>query len=232
MIGEPVGAAVHWSAPGHERWHPAPGFYYQPGGGPLFDMGPYYLTSLVTCSGPVARVSGVREPLVPRARRSRPARAPAPCPGRRRHARHRAARARESGVLVDGHHELRGVGHAGAAVRGLRRRARSPCPTRTCSRTPVSVVHRRHRASGTRCRNRAGYRNAGRGFGLADMAAAIAAGHRTAHPASSPSTFSRSWSRSSPPRPPARSWSCRVRSPGWRPCRCPTRRETQQEFRP
>ncbi|MET0715602.1 MAG: Gfo/Idh/MocA family oxidoreductase [Mycetocola sp.] len=57
-IGEPVAAAVHWSAAGHERWHPAPQFYYQPGGGPLFDMGPYYLTSLVTLFGPVLRVSG------------------------------------------------------------------------------------------------------------------------------------------------------------------------------
>ncbi|WP_025158822.1 Gfo/Idh/MocA family protein [Leifsonia aquatica] len=58
-IGAPVGAAVSWSAPGHELWHPAPAFYYQPGGGPLFDMGPYYLTSLVTFFGPVVRVSGV-----------------------------------------------------------------------------------------------------------------------------------------------------------------------------
>jgi predicted dehydrogenase len=57
-IGEPVAAAVHWSSPGHERWHPAPQFYYQPGGGPLFDMAPYYLTSLVTLLGPVVRVSG------------------------------------------------------------------------------------------------------------------------------------------------------------------------------
>ena len=57
-IGTPVGASVHWTAPGHELWHPAPAFYYQPGGGPLFDMGPYYLTSLVTFFGPVLRVSG------------------------------------------------------------------------------------------------------------------------------------------------------------------------------
>jgi predicted dehydrogenase len=57
-IGTPVGAAVAWSAPGHELWHPSPAFYYQPGGGPLFDMGPYYLTSLVTFFGPVLRVSG------------------------------------------------------------------------------------------------------------------------------------------------------------------------------
>ena len=57
-IGTPVAASVTWTAPGHELWHPAPAFYYQPGGGPLFDMGPYYLTSLVTFFGPVVRVSG------------------------------------------------------------------------------------------------------------------------------------------------------------------------------
>jgi predicted dehydrogenase len=57
-VGTPVAAAVAWSAPGHELWHPAPAFFYQPGAGPLFDMGPYYLTSLVTFFGPVVRVSG------------------------------------------------------------------------------------------------------------------------------------------------------------------------------
>jgi predicted dehydrogenase len=57
-IGDAVGASAFWSAPGHERWHPAPHFYYQPGGGPLFDMGPYYLTALVTLLGPVVSVSG------------------------------------------------------------------------------------------------------------------------------------------------------------------------------
>lgn len=57
-IGAPVAASVHWSSAGHELWHPAPGFYYQPGGGPLFDMGSYYLTSLVTLFGAVTRVCG------------------------------------------------------------------------------------------------------------------------------------------------------------------------------
>src|SRR6185437_14314667 len=57
-IGRPIAAAIHWSAPGHELWHPAPAFYYQPGGGPLLDMGPYYLTSIVTLFGPIVRVSG------------------------------------------------------------------------------------------------------------------------------------------------------------------------------
>ena len=58
-IGDPVAAMCQWTAPGHERWHPNPAFYYQPGGGPLLDMGPYYLTALVTLLGPIARVSGV-----------------------------------------------------------------------------------------------------------------------------------------------------------------------------
>jgi predicted dehydrogenase len=57
-IGAPIAASVFWSAPGHERWHHAPAFYYQPGGGPLLDMGPYYLTALVHLFGPVVRVFG------------------------------------------------------------------------------------------------------------------------------------------------------------------------------
>lgn len=58
LIGRPVAASATWVAPGHEHWHPAPDFYYAPGGGPLLDMGPYYLTSLVHLLGPVAAVSG------------------------------------------------------------------------------------------------------------------------------------------------------------------------------
>jgi predicted dehydrogenase len=58
-IGTPVAATAFMVTPGHERWHPAPEFYYQPGGGPLFDMGPYYLTALVTLLGPVRRVAGM-----------------------------------------------------------------------------------------------------------------------------------------------------------------------------
>jgi predicted dehydrogenase len=58
-IGVPVAATAFMVTAGHERWHPAPEFYYQPGGGPLFDMGPYYLTALVTLLGPVRRVVGM-----------------------------------------------------------------------------------------------------------------------------------------------------------------------------
>ncbi|WP_423917159.1 Gfo/Idh/MocA family protein [Frigoribacterium sp. 2-23] len=58
LIGVPVSATASWSAPGHERWHPNPDFYYQSGGGPLLDMGPYYVTSLVHLLGPVVSVQG------------------------------------------------------------------------------------------------------------------------------------------------------------------------------
>lgn len=58
LVGAPVFATATMLTPGHERWHPNPDFYYLPGGGPLMDMGPYYVTTLVTLLGPVASVVG------------------------------------------------------------------------------------------------------------------------------------------------------------------------------
>ncbi|TVR43628.1 MAG: gfo/Idh/MocA family oxidoreductase [Planctomycetota bacterium] len=55
-IGEPLSFTACMACPGHESWHPAPEFYYDAGGGPLYDMGPYYLSALVTLLGPVAEV--------------------------------------------------------------------------------------------------------------------------------------------------------------------------------
>ena len=57
-IGRPVGATAFMTCHGHESWHPDPEFYYEIGGGPLFDMGPYYLTALVNLLGPVATAAG------------------------------------------------------------------------------------------------------------------------------------------------------------------------------
>jgi len=57
-IGTPVAATAFMLCHGHESWHPAPEFYYKVGGGPMFDMGPYYLTALVALMGPVRRVTG------------------------------------------------------------------------------------------------------------------------------------------------------------------------------
>ena len=58
-IGEPVSGTAFMANHGHERWHPSPGFYYAPGGGPLFDMGPYYLTALISLLGPVREVTAM-----------------------------------------------------------------------------------------------------------------------------------------------------------------------------
>jgi len=57
-IGAPVAATAFMLNHGPESWHPDPAFYYRSGGGPLFDMGPYYLTALVALLGPVRRVAG------------------------------------------------------------------------------------------------------------------------------------------------------------------------------
>jgi predicted dehydrogenase len=58
QIGEPVAAVAFMLSHGPESWHPNPDFYYKLGGGPMFDMGPYYLTSLINLLGPVRRVTG------------------------------------------------------------------------------------------------------------------------------------------------------------------------------
>jgi predicted dehydrogenase len=58
VIGPPVGGTAFFMCPGHEYWHPSPAFYYAAGGGPMLDMGPYYVTDLVNLLGPVASVSG------------------------------------------------------------------------------------------------------------------------------------------------------------------------------
>jgi len=57
-IGQPVACAAFMMSHGHESWHPDPAYYYQPGAGPMFDMGPYYLTALTTLLGPIEQVAG------------------------------------------------------------------------------------------------------------------------------------------------------------------------------
>jgi predicted dehydrogenase len=174
LIGEPVGASVAWSAPGHERWHPAPGFYYQPGGGPLFDMGPYYLTSLVTLFGPVLRVAGI-------ATRSR----------RERHIAQGPLAGQPIPVEVDTHVTAI-LEHANGAtstvtvsfevwatttplfeVYGTAGTILMPDPNQFSE--PVSAWTVDDPEWRTLSES-AGYRDAGRGIGLADMAEAIAQG--------------------------------------------------------
>ena len=56
-IGVPLTALTLMQSPGPESWHPNPDFLFQEGAGPLFDIGPYYITTLVQLFGPVAKVS-------------------------------------------------------------------------------------------------------------------------------------------------------------------------------
>src|SRR5437016_5239280 len=64
-IGRPVAFTAFMMCPGHESWHPNPQFYYEAGGGPMFDMGPYYLTALLNLLGPAKRVMGMASIAIP-----------------------------------------------------------------------------------------------------------------------------------------------------------------------
>ncbi|WP_269582633.1 Gfo/Idh/MocA family protein [Roseibium sp. Sym1] len=59
MIGDVVGGTCHVMNHGMEHWHPNPDFFYKPGGGPVLDLGPYYIASLVNLIGPVKRVGAL-----------------------------------------------------------------------------------------------------------------------------------------------------------------------------
>ena len=65
VIGKPVAATAFVVCHGHETWHPDPEFFYKPGGGPMFDMGPYYLTALLNLLGPVKRLTGLATTAIP-----------------------------------------------------------------------------------------------------------------------------------------------------------------------
>jgi len=65
-IGKPIGATAFMMCHGHESWHPDPEFYYKVGGGPMFDMGPYYLTAMIALMGPVRRAAGMTRVTFPK----------------------------------------------------------------------------------------------------------------------------------------------------------------------
>ena len=65
IIGEPVSFRAAMITRGHELWHPNPDFYYQAGVGPMFDMGPYYVTAIAALLGPVARVTSLARATFP-----------------------------------------------------------------------------------------------------------------------------------------------------------------------
>ncbi|WP_090210377.1 Gfo/Idh/MocA family protein [Yoonia litorea] len=58
-VGKIIGGTCHIMGHGMEDWHPNPDFFFQPGGGPVLDMGPYYITNLINLVGPVKSVSAL-----------------------------------------------------------------------------------------------------------------------------------------------------------------------------
>ncbi|WP_298814505.1 Gfo/Idh/MocA family oxidoreductase [uncultured Roseibium sp.] len=59
LIGDVIGGTCHVLSHGMESWHPNPDFFYKSGGGPIFDLGPYYIAALVNLIGPVKRVGAL-----------------------------------------------------------------------------------------------------------------------------------------------------------------------------
>ena len=57
-IGEPLSVSAAMLLGGQTTWHPNPDIFFADGAGPLLDMGPYYLTAIVTLLGAVERVAG------------------------------------------------------------------------------------------------------------------------------------------------------------------------------
>jgi predicted dehydrogenase len=58
-IGRVVGGTAYVMSHGMEHWHPNPSFFFQPGAGPVLDVGPYYVTNLIQLLGPVRRVAAI-----------------------------------------------------------------------------------------------------------------------------------------------------------------------------
>jgi predicted dehydrogenase len=59
VIGRVTAGDCAFMGPGMEAWHPSPHFFFQPGGGPMLDMGPYYIGNLINFLGPVRRVAAL-----------------------------------------------------------------------------------------------------------------------------------------------------------------------------
>ena len=64
-IGRVVAGTAHVMSHGMEMWHPNPDFFFQPGAGPMLDIGPYYVTNLVQLLGPVNRVAALTSAATP-----------------------------------------------------------------------------------------------------------------------------------------------------------------------
>ena len=65
QAGKIVSGTAHVMSHGMEHWHPNPDFFFQPGGGPVLDIGPYYVTNLVQLIGPARRVAALASSATP-----------------------------------------------------------------------------------------------------------------------------------------------------------------------
>lgn len=172
-IGTPVAATAFMLSPGHESWHPNPGYYYAVGGGPLLDMGPYYLTALVTMLGPVSSVAAMSAR--PRVERVAPAGSP--------REGERFAVEVDTTVSALLQHESGAVStlivsfdvHASTVprieVHGTEGSVAAPDPNTFEGDVALGQAREFEPVA-----PRAGYHDAGRGYGLAEMATAIEAG--------------------------------------------------------
>ena len=59
VVGKIASGTAHIMSQGMEHWHPNPDFFFKPGGGPILDMGPYYISNLINLIGPVKRVAAL-----------------------------------------------------------------------------------------------------------------------------------------------------------------------------
>lgn len=58
-IGRVAAGTCYVMGRGMEHWHPQPDFFFKPGAGPVLDVGPYYIASLVDFLGPARRVAAL-----------------------------------------------------------------------------------------------------------------------------------------------------------------------------
>ncbi len=59
QVGTITSGTAHVMSHGMEHWHPNPDFFFRPGGGPILDLGPYYIANLINLIGPVRRVAAL-----------------------------------------------------------------------------------------------------------------------------------------------------------------------------
>lgn len=170
-IGTPFAASAFWSAPGHELWHPSPQFYYLNGAGPLFDMGPYYLTALIFMFGPITSVIG-NSTKSNRSRKIHQGNLAGQPISVEVDTHISAILTHESGVIssITVSFEIWGTRTPNIEIYGTKGTISAPDPNKF-SDSPE--IHTESNREWIKVPNKAGFIDAGRGIGLSEMADAI-----------------------------------------------------------